>query len=179
MSKSLGGNIRLQDLIDEGYDPLAYRYFCLNAHYRSHLKFATEGLDGAATALDRLRTISHELGEPGRPEAGYLKRFAEQVNQDLNTARALAVTWELARSDLDAPAKKATLLEFDRVLGLRLGEWRPCAEEVPAEILDLVEQRQQARAEKLWAQADALRDQIQAAGYKVRDTASGPEVRRS
>ena len=125
-----------------------------------------------------MRAISYDLGEPGAPDRGYLERFADHVNRDLNTARALAVTWELARSDLDAPAKKATLLEFDRVLGLRLAEWEPIPDEVPAEIQALLQQRQQARAEKRWSEADTLRDQIQAAGYEVKDTSQGPQVRK-
>jgi cysteinyl-tRNA synthetase len=178
MSKSLGGFIRLQTLMEQGYDPLAYRYFCLNAHYRTKLSFTLEGLDGAATALDRLRAASYGWGKAGTPDPTYVGRFAGQVNQDLNTPRAVAVTWELVKSDLDEATKKATLLVFDRVLGLRLAEWEPLRDEVPDEILALVVQRQQARAEKRWAEADGLRAQIWAAGYEVEDTAEGPRVRR-
>lgn len=178
MSKSTGGFIRLQELALQGYDPLAYRYFCLNAHYRSKLSFSWEGLDGAATALDRLWAMSHGWGTAGVPDEGYVDRFAAHVNHDLNTARALAVTWDLARSDLDAPSKKATILEFDRVLGLDLANWTPPEPVVPDEILVLAQQRQQARAEKRWSEADALRDQIRAAGYEVEDTPAGPRLRR-
>jgi cysteinyl-tRNA synthetase len=93
--------------------------------------------------------------------------------------RALALTWELVKSDLPAATKKATILEFDRVLGLGLAEWEPVEEEIPAEILELAEQRQQARIEKRWADADALRDQITAAGYMIEDTAEGPRISAS
>jgi cysteinyl-tRNA synthetase len=110
-------------------------------------------------------------------DAQYIKRFTEQINDDLNMPRALTVTWELLKSDLPAAARKATLLQFDRVLGLRLAEWRPTEAVVPEAIMLLVQQRQQARAEKRWQDADALRQQLQAAGYEIDDTPQGPRLR--
>jgi len=178
MAKSAGEFIRLKTLIERGYDPLAYRFFCLSALYRAKLNFNWESLDGAATALNRLRHAVYEWGEPGEPDPGFVERFTEQVNDDLNMPRALAVTWDLVKSDLPPAVKKATLLVFDRVLGLGLGEWKPTEEVVPQEILDLVEQRQQARKEKRWADADALRDRVTEAGYEIMDTPQGPQVRR-
>ncbi len=177
MAKSSGGFLRLQTLTDRGYDPLAYRYFCLTAHYRSKLNFTWESLDGAATALDRLRSITYEWGEAGTLDKGYVDQFVEHINNDLNMPRALALTWELTKSDLPASTKKATLCKFDKVLGLRLAEWEPSAEVVPDEIIALVQQRQQARAEKRWQEADMFRDQIKAAGYEIEDTPQGPRVR--
>lgn len=178
MAKSSGDFLRLGTLIERGYDPLAYRYFCLNAHYRSKLNFAWEGLDGAATALKRLRTVSYEWGAGDVVDQNYVERFLAHVNDDLNMPRALALTWELARSGLPSGTKKATLGEFDRVLGLGLAQWAPPQEIIPDEIMVLVEARRQARAEKHWSEADALRDQILAAGYEVEDTPQGPRVRR-
>ncbi len=177
MSKSSGEFLRLQTLIDKGYDPLSYRLFCLSAHYRAKLNFTWESLDGAAISLDRLRNQVYEWGEPGDVDANYAHQFTEQVNDDLNMPRALAVTWEVARSDLPAPIRKATILYFDRVLGLGLGDWQPPKAEIPESILALVQQRQQARSEKRWAEADALRQQIAAAGYEVEDTPQGPRVK--
>jgi cysteinyl-tRNA synthetase len=178
MSKSSGAFLRLQTLIDQGYDPLAYRLFCMSALYRAKLNFTWDGLDGAAKSLDRLRLAAYEWGAPGQVNQDYMERFVEQINDDLNMPRAMAVTWDLVRSELPEASKKATLLEFDRVLGLRLGEWHPVEEAVPAEISDLVAQRQQARAEKRWQDADALREQITAAGYEVEDTPQGPRIKR-
>jgi cysteinyl-tRNA synthetase len=178
MSKSTGEFLRLRVLTDQGYDPLAYRYFCLNAHYRSKLSFSWEGLDGAAKALGRLRSMSFSWGQPGTADEVYLERFLAQVNDDLNTPRALAVAWELARSDLLAPVKMATLLEFDRVLGLGLAEWQPAREAVPDDIRALAEERQRLRVEKRWREADALRAQILAVGYEIEDTAEGPRLFR-
>jgi cysteinyl-tRNA synthetase len=177
MSKSGGEFLRVQSLIDRGYDPLAYRLFCMSAHYRAKLNFTWEGMDGATTALNRLRSAAYDLGDPGALDADFVERFTAQVNEDLNLPRALAVTWDLLRSDLPAAAKKATLLCFDEVLGLSLGDWRPAEVSVPDEILALVEQRQQARKEKRFQDADTLRNQVTQAGYEIEDTPQGPRVK--
>jgi cysteinyl-tRNA synthetase len=177
MSKSSGEFLRLESLVERGYDPLAYRFFCLGAHYRSKLNFHWESLDGAATALDRLRTAVYEWGDPGQVDEEFMDRFQGEVNEDLNMPRALAVTWDLVKGDLPTSVKKATILEFDRVLGLRLAEWQPKEEEIPAEILAMVEERQKARQEKRWKDADMLRSQIQEAGFEVEDTPAGPKVK--
>lgn len=178
MAKSAGTFLRVQMLIDRGVDPLAYRFFCLGAHYRSKLNFTWESLQGAATALDRLRTAAHEWGAPGTPDETYVGKFLEQVNDDLNMPRALALTWEVVKSDLPNATKKATLLHFDNVFGLRLAEWKPVEIIIPEAILALVEQRQQARKEKRWKDADILREQVHAAGYEIEDTPQGPRVRQ-
>jgi cysteinyl-tRNA synthetase len=179
MSKSGGGFLRVQTLLDNGYDPLAYRLFCLNAHYRAKLNFTWEGLDASTTALERLRAATFAWGAPGTVDEEFMERFAEPVNDDLNMPRAIAVVWDLVKSNLPAPVKKATLLEYDRVLGLRLGEWQPVEAAVPPEILALVDQRQHARQEKRWQDADALRARIDAAGYLLEDTTQGPRVKAS
>jgi cysteinyl-tRNA synthetase len=177
MAKSAGDFLRLQTVVAHGYDPLAYRFLCLNTHYRTPLNFKWESLDRAVTALHRLRTAAYAGGAPGVIDAEYLNRFTAQINDDLNMPRAVALTWELLRSDLPPPTKKATLLQFDRVLGLQLAEWQPAEAVVPEEILVLVQQRHQARAEKRWQDADALREQVKAAGYAIDDTPQGPCVR--
>jgi cysteinyl-tRNA synthetase len=177
MSKSAGEFLRLQTLRDRGFDPLAYRFFCLSAQYRAKLNFSWDGLDGASVALQRLRTTAYGWGAPGSVDEEYLDRFAAQINDDLNMPRALAVIWDLVRSNLDAATKKATLLHFDQVLGLGLAGWQPAETPVPDAVMSLVQQRQQARIEKRWRDADALRAQIKAAGYEVEDTAQGARVR--
>ena len=178
MAKSAGEFLRLQSLIDRGYDPLAYRYLCLTAHYRSDLSFTWESLDSAVTALGRLRSASHSWGDSGEPDLAYIEKFRDQINDDLNTPRALAVAWELARSQLPEDVKKATLLGFDQVLGLDLAHWQPETEAIPEAIASLVTAREQARREKRWQDADALRGQIIAAGYTVEDTPAGSRVQR-
>ena len=177
MAKSAGDFLRLQTLIDRGYDPIVYRFFCLSGHYRAKLNFTWESIDGAATALGRLRTAMHGWGEANGIDGGFVAQFTAQVNDDLNMPRALAVLWELVRSDLPAGVKKGTLLHFDRVLGLGLAEWQPAVTVVPDAILALVDARQTARKEKRWQDADRLRDEIQQAGYELEDTAQGARVR--
>jgi len=177
MSKSSGEFLRLQSLIDRDYDPLVYRFYCLNAHYRAKLNFTWEGLDSASTSLNRLRSQVYDWGEPGQVDESFADDFLTQVNDDLNMPRALAVTWELTKSDLSASTKKATISLFDRILGLRLCEWAPPEVEIPDGIIDLVQQRQLARSEKRWTDADSLRMQAFEAGFEIEDTPSGPRVR--
>lgn len=177
MAKSAGEFLRVKTLVDRGYEPLVYRFFCLSGHYRAKLNFTWEGLDGAKTALQRLRTTVHGWGEAGTADAAFVERFTAQVNDDLNMPRALAVIWDLVRSDLPPATKKATILDFDRVLGLDLATWEPPMVTVPDEILQMVEKRQSARKTKDWATADRLRDEIQAAGYELEDTPDGARVR--
>ncbi len=181
MSKSSGEFLRLQTLIGRGIDPLAYRYFCLNASYRSKLTFTWDSLEGFAHALDRLRTLAHEWGPAGEVDADFVERFNSHVNGDLNTPRALGLTWELVKSDVPGATKKATLLYFDQVFGLGLADWQPEAgaeETIPAQIQALAARRQEARSEKNWREADALRDQIQAAGYEIEDAPEGYQIRK-
>ena len=106
-----------------------------------------------------------------------MARFTEQINDDLNLPRAIAVTWDLVKSHFSAATKKATLLQFDRVLRLRLVDWQPTQEVVPDAIMALVRQRQQARFEKRWKDADVLRERVKEAGNDIDDTAQGSRVR--
>lgn len=176
MSKSSGDFLRLQSLIDDAYDPLAYRYLCLTAHYRSQLRFTFDALDAAAVALDRLRNTVYRLGAAGEPSVVHVERFMAEINDDLNFPRALAIVWEVAKSDLPNDVKKASLLRFDDALGLELDAWKPEAEETPEAIERLLQARGNARADKRWADADRIRTQIFDCGYEVEDTPSGQRV---
>ena len=178
MAKSSGDFLRMQSLIDRGYDPLAYRYLCLTAHYRSDLNFTWESLDGAVTALERLRNSLYSWDQGGDIDSSYSERFTACVNDDLNTSQALAIMWELVKSDLPPSTKRATLLNFDAVFGLNLAQWKPRQEDIPGDVLELVEARSLARKEKRWADADALRDQVDALGYTIEDTPDGASVHK-
>jgi len=178
MAKSGGGFIRLESLIERGYDPLVYRFFCLGALYRAKLSFSWDGIDSASTSFNRLRNAVHEWGAAGsEPDAGFMGQFETAINDDLNMPRALAVTWDLVRSNLAPSVKKATILVFDKVLGLDLAEWKPKEEEIPAQIQKLLDDRKLARQEKRWADADAIRGEIAALGFEVEDTPQGPKIR--
>jgi cysteinyl-tRNA synthetase len=169
MSKSDGDFLRLQSLIEQGIDPIAYRYLCLTAHYRSTLRFTDEGLASAVVALGKLRKHFVSWPEGGSVNPDFSARFMDELNQDLNTPRALAVVWELIKSDLPPADRRATLQAFDQTLGLGLDQWVAPADEISAPIAALIEQRLIARREQQWALADALRDQLTALGWEVND----------
>ena len=179
MAKSGGEVLRIGDLVDQGYDAAAYRYLCLTAHYRSHLSFSLDSLDGARTALERLRTLILDCGAAGDVDDAYVERFTGHVNDDLNTPRAIALSWELARSALPPATKKATLLHFDQVFGLRLADWRPAEARIPDQVTALVQKREQARAERRWQAADRYRTEVRALGFDIEDTSQGPRIKPS
>jgi cysteinyl-tRNA synthetase len=179
MAKSAGEFLRLKSLTDRGYDPLAYRYLCLTAHYRSQLNFTWDALDAAATALERLRRGFHALPDGGAPDPGYLERFTAEINDDLNVARGLALAWELLRGELvDQRAAKTTLAVFDRVFGLGLAAWQPRQDVIPEAVHALAAARSAARAAKQWAEADRLRAELHAAGWEMEDRADGYALKR-
>jgi cysteinyl-tRNA synthetase len=169
----------VQALIDRGYDPLAYRYLCLTAHYRGQMNFTWDALDAATTALDRMRHGVRALRDTARqqsntePDAALIERFTNELNDDLNVPRALAVAWETLRGDLPPAVKQATLLAFDRVFGLGLATWEPKQDVVPDDVKDLAEARGAARLEKNWAEADRLRAELHAAGWEMEDLQNG------
>ena len=171
MSKSSGEFLRVESLREGGYDPLAYRYFCLTAHYRTHLAFSWEALDAASTALDRLRLVVAGTQESGTPDAALVGRFTEAINEDLNFPRALAVAWEVAKGELPNATKRATLLLFDNVFALGLGMTKEI--EVPASVFRLAEERTRARAQRDFLEADRLREELRTLGWQVEDAADG------
>ncbi len=180
MAKSAGEFLRVDSLIERGYDPLVYRYLCLTAHYRTQMSFTWDAMDAAATALDRLRNGFRALAQApaADADAGYLDRFTADLNDDLNVPRALAVAWEVLRGGLPAPVKRATLLRFDEVLGLGLAQWAPREESVPPEVRQLAEARLAARLAKQWPEADRLRAELGAAGWDMEDQAQGYRLKR-
>lgn len=185
MGKSEGNAYLLEDLIKRGYDPLAFRYLCLNTHYRIQLNFTWQALEAAQTALERLREHVRNARENGGDSAqGRIipevrERFLEAINDDLNVPQALGVVWDFVRSQQNPSDKLATLFDFDRVLGLKLSEVSlETAGEIPAEVQGLLAQREAARQAKNFKEADALRAKIAALGYEVIDTPQGPKVKR-
>jgi cysteinyl-tRNA synthetase len=180
MAKSAGEFLRVQSLTDRGYDPLVYRYLCLTAHYRTQMSFSWDAMDAAATALERMRNGFFALPSEAnaKADAGYLERFTNEINDDLNLPRAMAVAWEVLRGDLPPAVKRPTLLRFDEVLGLRLVEWAPRQEEVPPEVKALADARAAARAAKQWAEADRLRAELTALGWEMEDRPDGYRLRR-
>ena len=180
MAKSAGEFLRIASLVERGYDPLAYRYLCLTAHYRGQLNFTWDALDAAAVALDRMRSGVYALRDAGEasPDAALVERFTNEVNDDLNIPRALALAWEALRGELPLPVKRATLLRFDAVFGLGLAEWAPKEEVVSDAVRALAESRLAARRAKDWPEADRLRGKLKDAGWEMEDRADGYTLRR-
>lgn len=172
MSKSLNNFYTLADIVDRKYDPLTFRYLCINAHYRSQLNFTWEGLASAQTALNRLRQGYQNLPDDGLdPNPDLLQKFATAINDDLNVPLALSYAWEAVRSGV--PGSKALVARIDEVLGLNLGHKE--TRDLPPELADLLEQRNQARANKDWSLSDQLRDQLAQKGVIVKDTKDGTQ----
>lgn len=193
MGKSIGNLINLDQIVDRGFSPLSYRYWLLTAHYATPANFTWDALEAAHTALKRLhRYFVEELQvQEGVVVKSYQERFHTLVNDNLDTPRAIALVWELVKdSDVSLADKRATLLNFDQVLGLGLresntnlhkhlrGEGQKLAvSDIPADVQKLVAEREAARKDKDFDQADKLREKIIEHGYDVADTNDGPEVR--
>lgn len=178
MAKKEENFITLQTLIDKGYDPLDYRYFCLQAHYRRELTFSWEGMDGARTGLRRLRekVCNLESSDEGELNQDYADKFESAINDDLNMSQALATAWELLDDpDLSGADKLTTIKKFDTVLGIKVDEQPEFC--IPENIQKLAMERDEARKNKDWKKSDQLRDEIEKAGFIVNDTPGGTEVR--
>jgi cysteinyl-tRNA synthetase len=195
MGKSRGNAFNLHDVLNRGYDPLALRYFYFSGHYRKQLNFTWEALTGAGKALTRLREqVSSWEGEiESRPVeihgisgtsscAEFEARFVAAIGDDLNMPEALAVVWELVKSDYPVAAKKASLLKFDEVLGLGLKNSRTQelkkTRQISDEGLELLHKRTQLRKQKKFEEADEVRKQLEAMGYEVRDEAGETVVEK-
>ncbi len=184
MSKSLGNVVTLKDIVVKGIPPLAYRYWLLSAHYRTLTNFTWEALAGAQNAYQKLRNQIADLAElvqhsvSHKPIQEYLNKFTETINNDLNLPVALSLVWQLLNDAGVSPADKlSTILEFDKVLGLDLvSATTPI--EIPAVVAQLLVDRESARLAQDFPRADTLRQQIEAHGYTIEDTPSGPKLRK-
>ncbi len=179
MAKSTGNILTLQSETEQkGIDPLAFRYLCFLTHYRKPMNYKFEALQQADTALKNIRRQLEQLTlSDTRPDAGFKKQFSEAINDDMNMPQAIAILQAVLKSDLAADVKAATILDFDTVLGLNLAIGSS-AEELPAEIRTLAVRREEARRDRDWQASDDLRDQIQAKGYIVEDSAGGMRIRK-
>ena len=182
MSKSLGNVYLMKDITNKGYDPLVYRLFSFSSHYRNKLNFTWEAIEATSKSLDRLKN-AYQMHLKGKEEvddqviSDLEKRFHQAINDDLNMPLAMGVVWEAVKYEKKSPKLAQLLQKFDTVLGLKIEE--PISQkeqEIPQEILDLVEQRKQARQAKNWAKSDELRDLILAKGYEIKDTKQGMEI---
>jgi len=182
MAKSEGTGYALSEIIEKGYDPIALRYFFLQAQYRSKQNFTWEGLEGAKNALFLLRDFVQSKKSQSIPHtisakaSVYKDAFIEAISDDANTPKALAVVWDMIKGDISDAEKLSLLLDFDRVLGLGFSEMEE--DVIPDEILALVEERKKLRLEKQFAKSDTIRDQIERDGYIMEDTKDGIRVKK-
>jgi len=202
MSKSLGNFFTVQDVVDKGYDPLSLRYVYLQTHYRQEMNFTWEALDGAQKSLDKLRSIFSSSDSSRHPEqsegsqsknrdsspsvqndnetspsVAWMKKFMDALNDDLNTAKALAVVWEMVKEDMLPGEKKATLLEMDKILGLELGKKKKEeGEKIPDEVQALLKERKAFRKAGDWKASDELRKKIEDLGFAVQDSKDSSTV---
>lgn len=183
MAKSEGNFLTLREVAEHG-SPLSYRYFLLLSHYRKPTNFAWESFEAAENAYRRLKDYFSTLPRPGLFKSGkvseqYKKDFVQSIENDLNTPEALAVVWKLVKDDSIKPLdKRATLLDFDKVLGLKLDENEFEVKDIPQEIKKLLAERERARANKDFAKSDALREEIKSKGYTVDDVGGAQRVSR-
>ena len=167
MAKSKGNFLKLKDLVS----PLAYRYWLLTAHYRTQVNFTFKAVNASQTALIKFCNNFLALGnKTGEIDENYNNKFTDCINDDLDMPKALALAWELFKDKkVSDPDKKATLLKFDEVFGLKLNELKVSEEKIPEEIKFLIEERENARKTKDFKKSDALRAEIEARGFKVKD----------
>lgn len=177
MAKSKGNFLRMESILEKEINPLTYRFWLLMASYRTKVNFSWEALIGAETALKRLYGLYIKLGEvsEGNISPEYQQKFKAFIEDDLDTPRALVVLWDVLKDDnLSDADKKATVLDFDKVLGLGFADLKE--EEIPEEIVKLVEERQQARLVKDFERADEIRGITGSKGYGIDDTSSDPKI---
>jgi cysteinyl-tRNA synthetase len=173
MSKSLKNTFTLDDIRSYGFDPMAYRYFLLGAHYRTKQNFTWDALDGAWHALERLQRAARNWPAPTEGCADLEAEFTAAMEDDLNTPKALAVLWKTVDSDYPDSAKASTILWMDRVLGLQLDEYVNKPLLIPVAIKELADMRWKARAERDWATSDRLRDELTKLGWEMKDGKEG------
>ena len=178
MSKSEGTAFSVSELNDKGYSPLDLRFFFLQAHYRSKQNFTYDALDAARTGRERLMRKISEYSDEGELNLKMKDKFEKVLYDDFNTAGALAVVSEVLKSDMVDADKKATILNFDEVLGLKLKQENNANHvDIPQEVTELLKQRKNAREAKNWPLTDDLRDKIVKLGYTVTDSKDGQVIK--
>ncbi len=182
MSKSKGDFLTVSLLKEKGYNPLVYRMFCLQSHYRKPLEFSYEILDNTAAAYNKLvKRIAGLKAEGEVDQAAYNEyngKFIDAVSNDMNTSMALTVLYDLLKADTNDATKLALIKEFDKVLSLgltdvKVEEKAEVDAELEAFVLAKIEERKEAKKAKDFAKADAIRDELLAKGVVIKDTREG------
>ncbi len=182
MSKSLGNNVLITDLVSKGFNPLSLRYLILTSNYRQGINFTWKGLEASETALKNLYGKALELkNAKGKLRKAvidkYRQSFKKAVGNDLNISQALGLTWKMLKNkELSDKEKYRLLADFDKVFGFNLKEVR--AETASKQVLDLIEKREALRKGRQWQSADRIRKKIENLGWQVEDTEIGPKHKK-
>ncbi|MBU1557524.1 cysteine--tRNA ligase [Patescibacteria group bacterium] len=183
MSKSKGTTFTINEIEGKGFDPLTLRSFFLQAHYRSRQNFTWEALESAQTGLNRIYEQVASWGDDvGQINTKFKEKFIEKISDDFNTPQALAVVSELLKSDIEDKDKLATILDFDKVLGLKLNEAKNKVQtslvisELSQEIQEIITERIKARENKDYKKSDELRDKLSEIGYEIKDSGLETEI---
>ena len=187
MSKSKGEFLILDLLKEKGYDPLAYRFFCLLSHYRKPLVFSYDALDNASTAYRKLRTRCAALSSEGEVDQAVFDavkaRFVAALENDINTSLAITAVYDVLKADTNDATKYALVADFDRVLALSLltpfAVEEPKKEEGDPEILEQIALRAAAKKAKNYAEADRIRNELAARGITLIDTPTGTTYQKN
>ena len=182
MAKSSGNVFLIEELISRGFDPLSFRYLCMTVRYRHRMNFTFNSLRAAERALTNLRNRvwvwKNQAGESGPLDevAKWRQQFWDRVENDLDIPGALALTWDMARSELPSGDKLALLLEFDKIFGLDLDQV-PATYDLPDIVGAVVGERTSLRQQADYQNADALRANVLSEGFMLEDTASESRIR--
>ena len=177
MSKSKGGILTVSKLVEEGHDPLGYRFMCLNSHYRKQLVFNENNLAQAEKTLTKLRNRISNLGDDGEIDNTsfdkYVDKFKKELENDLNTANAISVLYEVLKdNELNDKTKLALVEDFDKVFSLELINNKDI--DIDEEFINnKIEERKEAKANKNYELADKIRDELLDMGIKLIDTKDG------
>ena len=187
MSKSLGNIYTVDNVTQKGFDPLALRYLFLTAHYKDPLNFTWESLGAAQSALQNLKSLivnikSSQRTAPSEEKSEKVEKyrddFTQAVNDDLNTPRALAVLWEMMKSNIPSEDKYDLALAFDEILGLNLWKISTAKIQVSSNIKILMDKREKLRKEGKFEEADEIRKKIEDGGWRIEDNESGAVVKK-
>ena len=182
MSKSLGNFYTIDDLLQQGFLPMALRLLFLTAHYRSEMNFTWDNLQGAQKTWERLSNKFLHLEKAkvknlGKKAQSYQHQFFTLIEDDLKTPEALALLWEMLKDkELTENDQAELLVEFNQVLGF---DFRQNEEIIPEAVQDLLARREATKKDKNFAEADKLRVEIKTMGYEVLDTARGSVIKKS
>lgn len=186
MSKSLGNFFTVEDVEKKGFDPIALRYLYLTSHYRKQMNFTWDSLSAAQVALNNLRSQIASLKKqtdrttlsPEKDEKlnSLRVKFESAIGNDLNTSEALAVVWEVLKSNIPSMDKYDLIMSFDEILGLKLAQAKESSTQIPQEIIDLSNKRDNLRKEGKFEEGDKARSEIEEKGYTVKDTPEGTVV---